>query len=57
MIAARICLLNKQTVREAEKQAGVSNAYVAKAAVVLEYTPELADSVIAGATALMESLC
>ena len=45
---ARVCLENKQTLREAEKQSGVSNARIAQARTVLRYLPALAEAVLAG---------
>jgi hypothetical protein len=48
MIAARIRLLNNQSTREVEREITISQAYIVKASIVLEYSPELADSVVAG---------
>jgi hypothetical protein len=42
MVAAKICLLNKQPQRETATQTGLNAAYIAQASVVLEYAPELA---------------
>ena len=47
--------LKKHSVREAGKLAGVHYSQVAYALTILEYAPELADSVIAGATPLNEA--
>jgi hypothetical protein len=48
MIAAKIFSLNEKQEDQAKKLQ-VSMGYVGQAAIVLEYAPELADSVIAGA--------
>jgi ParB/Sulfiredoxin domain len=47
IVAAKACLLNKQTMREAGRSADVSAARIAQAASVLRYAPELADQVLA----------
>lgn len=43
MVAAKLRLLNNQTTRSSAKEAGVAQAAIAMAAVVLEYAPKLAD--------------
>ena len=48
MIAAKVRVLNTPSLRKLERTTGVSNEYIAHAAIVLEYAPELTDSVIAG---------
>ncbi len=55
MVAAKIQLFLKNSQPKAAKQAGVSQAQVAYAVVVLEYAPDLADSVVAGNTPLNEA--
>jgi ParB-like chromosome segregation protein Spo0J len=47
VVIARACLLNKQPMREAATQYGVSAAYIAKAQVVIEHS-DLEDAVRAG---------
>jgi hypothetical protein len=55
MVAAKICLMSKQTQRETAKQSGLNAGYIGQAAIVLEYAPELTDSVIAGKRPLNEA--
>jgi hypothetical protein len=55
MVAAKVRLLNNQSTRKLEQEITVSQAYIVKASVVLEYAPELADSVIDGARPLKKT--
>lgn len=55
MVAARAALASKGTKASAAKAAGVSAGRVAQAATVLEFAPELADPIVAGATGLDEA--
>ena len=48
MISAKVRLLNNHSQRQASKAAGVAEPYVAQAAVVLEFAPDLTDAVIVG---------
>jgi hypothetical protein len=56
MVAAKVCLIIKQSQREAAKQIGLNSGYIGQAAVVLEYAPELADVVVAGTKPLNEAV-
>ena len=51
MIAAKVRALhnNYATIRETEKQVGVSQGYINQASIVLQYAPDLVDAVMAGA--------
>jgi hypothetical protein len=55
MIAARIAVLNTATKREVAKASKISAEYVGHASLVLQYAPELSDSVIAGEQPLNEA--
>lgn len=52
MVAARAASVSKATKASAAKGAGVSAARVAQAATVLEFAPDLVDTVLAGALSL-----
>lgn len=52
MAVARICFETKQRVREVAKHASLSAARVAYASTVIQFAPDLADSVLSGATSL-----
>jgi hypothetical protein len=56
MIAAKVrLLLNNKSTTNAAAEIGVAQAYVAKASIVLEFAPDLADQVIAGNKSLNEA--
>jgi hypothetical protein len=55
MVAARICLIKNISQPKAAKVAGVSQGYVGHAAIVLQYCPDLAESVSRGDIALNEA--
>ena len=55
MLAARVRLLSKQTVRQAAGVAGVSPARVTQAEGVLAHRPDLAEAVTTGTTPLNEA--
>jgi hypothetical protein len=55
MVAAQIRKVMIKSSREAAKEVGTGQAYIVRASIVLEYAPELADSVIAGAMLLNEA--
>ncbi len=46
--AMAACLVSKHSQRERAKRAGVSNAYIAKADLVVEFAPDKADLVLTG---------
>ena len=52
MAVAKARLVSKQTMRAAAETGGVSAARVSQANAVIEYAPELVDSVLTGATPL-----
>jgi hypothetical protein len=55
MIGAKVLRIKYATIREAGKQIGVSNSYIAHASVVLEYANDQVDGVISGAIALNDA--
>jgi ParB/RepB/Spo0J family partition protein len=55
MAVAKVRLLCKQSMREAAAHAGVSASRVTQATTVLQYAPDLADSILSGATSLSEA--
>jgi hypothetical protein len=55
MVAAKSCLISKQTTREAAAAIGVSAALVAKAATVRDHAPDLVPKVINGEMGLDEA--
>jgi hypothetical protein len=52
MIAAKVRILNIQSTRKVAKEAGISQQYVAHAAIVLQYASDQVDAVISGEIAL-----
>lgn len=55
MAVAQVRLLNNHSTRDAAEVANVAQAYVAKAASVLRYAPDVAEAVMSGATALNDA--
>ena len=55
MAVAKARLFSNRSTREAAEVAGVSKARVVQAAIVIDYAPDLADSVLAGATPLNDA--
>jgi hypothetical protein len=49
---AKSCRLNIQSTRKVAKEAGISQQYVAHAAIVLQYASDQVDAVISGEIAL-----
>ena len=52
MIAAKIRQVMIKSSREVAKEVGTDQAYIVRAAIVLEYAPELVDTVVAGQKSL-----
>ncbi len=50
MVAAKGLLLSNKTQQELATSVGVSQVYISFATIVVEYAPELVDSVVAGAS-------
>ena len=48
MIVAKVRALNNSAQSKVAKEAGVDKGYVAQASIVLQYRPDLAESVVAG---------
>ena len=52
MVVAQVCLVSKQTVRDAAGRHGVSAAYIGKARTVIEHAPDWVSVVMSGACPL-----
>ena len=55
MVAARACSLSEQTQRSVAASTGISKGRIGQASTVLTHAPDLADSVVSGATSLNEA--
>jgi ParB-like chromosome segregation protein Spo0J len=55
MVAARARSLSEQTINEASESTGASRTRIGQASTVLSHAPDLADSVVSGATSLNEA--
>ena len=52
MAVARICPVSGQSLRKLAKNTGTTKSRVGQAAIVLEFAPDLADSIMSGARSL-----